>query len=143
MENLLIYDGLCGFCHSTVQWVLKHDKRGRFRFAPQQSAFAQEILLRYGIDRKAMVDTDSVYLVLNVNSPDERLLLRSDVTVHSLFLLGGIWKVLGHCLRVIPRFLRDRAYTLVARNRYRFAGRYQACPVPTVEERAKFVGLTG
>jgi predicted DCC family thiol-disulfide oxidoreductase YuxK len=142
MENLLIYDGLCGFCNSTVQWLLKRDKFDRFRFAPQQSRLAAELLLRHGIDRDAMLAKNSVYLVGDLNSPREQLWLRSDVTVHALYLLGGIWKVVGHCLQVVPRSLRDAAYRLVARNRFRLAGRYEVCPVPTAAQRAKFVGVT-
>ncbi len=139
----MIYDGLCGFCNWTVRWLLKHDKFDSFRFAPQQSALAETILARHGIDRQAMLNSNSVYLVLQANSAPERVLVRSDVTVHALLLLGGVWKVLGRCLQVVPRQLRDRVYTLIARNRFRIAGRYEACPLPTKEQRAKFVGLTG
>lgn len=143
MENLLIYDGLCGFCNRSIRWLLRHDKFDRLRFAPQQSVLAENILARHGIDRQAMLDSNSVYLVVHINSPDESLLLRSDVTCHALLLLGGVWKALGRCLQIIPRSLRDRVYTLIARNRFRIAGRYESCPLPTKEERAKFVGLTG
>ena len=139
---LLIYDGLCGFCNGTVQWLLKRDQFDRFRFASQQSNLAQEVLRRYGIDQEAMSRDNSVYLVADQDLPEERLFLRSDVTVYSLLVLGGAWKVAGRCLQIVPRRLRDAAYRLVARNRFRLAGRYDACPVPTAAERAKFVGLT-
>lgn len=142
MRVLMLYDGLCGFCHGTVQWLLKHDKRDRFRFAAQQSDVAAEILLRHGVERDEMLRTNSVYLVLDQGTSTERLLQRSDVTVQSLLSLGGGWKALGRCLQIVPRFVRDAAYDLVARNRYRLAGRYDACPIPTVAERAKFLGLT-
>jgi predicted DCC family thiol-disulfide oxidoreductase YuxK len=138
----MLYDGLCGFCNGTVQWLLKHDKFDRFRFAPQQSALAQEVLLRHGIDRDEVLSSNSVYLVLDLGTNAERLLQRSDVSVQSLLSLGGVWKVLGYCFRIVPRFIRDAGYTLVARNRYRLAARYDACPIPTAAERAKFLGLT-
>jgi predicted DCC family thiol-disulfide oxidoreductase YuxK len=140
--SILIYDGLCGFCNRTVQWVLKRDKANQFRFAPQQSRWAEEVLLRHGIQRDAMLEQNSVYLVLNPDSPEEQILLRSDVTVHALLLLGGVWKVLGRCLQCVPRFVRDSAYRLIARNRFRLAGKYDACPMPTAADREKFLGIT-
>jgi len=125
-----------------VRWLLKRDKGNRFRFAAQQSRLAEEILLRHDVDRDVMLDQNSVYLVLDLNSPRERLLLRSDVTVYALLSLGGFWKVLGRCLQVVPRFIRDAGYTLIARNRFRLGERYDVCPVPSAAEREKFVGIT-
>ncbi len=138
---ILIYDGLCGFCNQMVQWVLKRDRSDSFRFAPQQSRWAQTVLLHHGINRDSMIDQNSVYLVLNPNSPQERLLVQSDVTVDTLLLLGGVWKVLGRSLQLVPRFVRDAGYRLVAHNRFRLAGKYQACPLPTAKDREKFVGI--
>ncbi len=140
--SILIYDGLCGFCNRTVQWLLKRDKANQFRFAPQQSRWAEAALLRHGINRDAMLAQNSVYLVLNPNSAQERVLLRSDVTVYSLLLLGGVWKFLGRWLQIVPRFVRDAAYSLIARNRLRLGGKYEVCPLPTAADREKFVGIT-
>jgi predicted DCC family thiol-disulfide oxidoreductase YuxK len=139
---LMLYDGLCGFCNGTVQWLLKHDKFDRFRFAPQQSKVAEEVLLRHGIDRDAVLKNNSVYLVLDLGTSAERFLQQSDVAVQSLLSLGGVWKILGYCFGIVPRVIRDAGYTLVARNRYRLVGRYDVCPIPAAAERAKFLGLT-
>ncbi len=138
----MLYDGLCGFCNGTVQWMLRHDRFDRFRFAPQQSHLASDILARHGIDREKMLSSNSVYLIEGLGTSAERILQRSDVSVESLFALGGGWRFLGYLFRMVPRFLRDAGYTLVARNRFRIAGRYDTCPIPTPTERAKFVGLT-
>jgi predicted DCC family thiol-disulfide oxidoreductase YuxK len=142
MPVLMLYDGLCGFCNSSVQWLLKRDKHDQFRFAPQQSKLAQEVLSRHGLVEGEMPSTNTVYLVTDLGSAAEKLLQRSDVAVQSLFHLGGIWKVLGYCLQIVPRFVRDAGYALIARNRYRLAGRYETCPLPSSAQRAKFVGLT-
>jgi len=139
---LMLYDGLCGFCNRTVQWLLKHDKFDRFRFAAQQSTVAADVLLRHGINRDELLKSNSVYLVLDLGTSAERVLQRSDVSVQSLVNLGGFWKVLGRCMQIVPRFIRDAGYTLVARNRYRIGGRYDTCPLPTASERAKFLGVT-
>lgn len=137
---LMLYDGLCGLCNGAVQWVIKRDQGDRFRFAPQQCALAEEILARHGIDRAAMLKSNSVYLVLDAGSEHERLLTQSDVSVNLLLLLGGRWRVLGQVLRVVPRFVRNAAYGLFARNRYRLTRQFEVCPVPEAPERMKFVG---
>jgi predicted DCC family thiol-disulfide oxidoreductase YuxK len=137
---LMLYDGLCGVCNRAVQWVIKHDHADRFRFAPQQSALAAAILSRSGIDREAMLKSNSVYLVLDAASEHERLLTQSDVTVNMLLILGGRWRVLGKMLGAVPRFARNAAYRIVARNRYRLTAQYEVCPVPPEAERMKFVG---
>lgn len=136
----MLYDGLCGVCNTAVQWVIKHDHADRFRFAPQQSALAAAILSRHGIDHEAMLKSNSVYLVLDSGTGHERLLTQSDVTVNLLLMLGGRWRVLGKMLRAVPRFVRNAAYRMFARNRYRLAGQYEVCPVPSEAEQMKFVG---
>jgi predicted DCC family thiol-disulfide oxidoreductase YuxK len=137
---LMLYDGLCGVCNSAVQWVIKHDHGDRFRFAPQQSAVAAAILSRNGIDHEAMLESNSVYLVLDAGTEHERLLTQSDVTVNMLLILGGRWRVWGMILRAVPRFMRNAAYRMFARNRYRWTAQYEVCPVPSETVRMKFVG---
>ncbi len=136
----MLYDGLCGVCNTAVQWVIKRDYADRFRFAAQQSAVARAILSRHGIDHETMLENNSVYLVLDAGSEDERLLTQSNVTVNMLLLLGGRWRVLGKILRAVPLFVRNFAYRVFARNRYRLAGQYEVCPVPSEAQQLKFVG---
>jgi predicted DCC family thiol-disulfide oxidoreductase YuxK len=95
----------------------------------------------FGLDREAMLDGNSVYLVLHYDGDPagRRLLVRSDVLVAVLKMLGGGWGFLGRLLGWVPRFLRDAAYSFFARNRYRLAKRLASCPVPSPAERAKFV----
>ncbi len=137
---LMLYDGLCGVCNTAVQWVIQRDHADRFRFAPQQSALAAEILSRSGIDRAAMLESNSVYLVLDAGTEHERVLTQSDVTVKLLWMLGGRWRLLGKLLNAVPRFARNAAYRLFARNRYRLTAQYDVCPVPPAAVRMKFVG---
>jgi predicted DCC family thiol-disulfide oxidoreductase YuxK len=137
---LMLYDGLCGLCNNAVRWVIQHDRADRFRFAPQQSALAAEILSRSGIDSESMLKNNSVYLVFDPGSEHQRLLTRSDVTVNILLLLGGRWRVFGYLLRGAPSFARHAAYGIFARNRYRISDRYDVCPVPADVDRTKFIG---
>jgi predicted DCC family thiol-disulfide oxidoreductase YuxK len=136
---LMLYDGLCGFCNWSVRWVIKRDRYDRFRFVPQQSPIAEAVLARHGVGHQAMLAANSVYLVLGYDQPVEQLLCQSDVTVHVLRLLGGGWELVGRVLGAVPRFLRDGVYSLIARIRFRIAGRYQSCPLPSAAERAKFL----
>jgi predicted DCC family thiol-disulfide oxidoreductase YuxK len=133
---ILLYDGVCGLCNRSVQFILRHDLRVLFRFASLQSPSAQTILVRHGADP---ADLDTVYLVVNYNQPDEALLARSDAVADILGRLGGVWNLLGAVLRIIPRPLRDWGYNLVARNRYRIFGHYDTCPLPTPETRSRFL----
>ncbi len=136
----MLYDGLCGICNLAVNRVTRRDHSDRFRFAAQQSQVGQAILSRHGIDREAMINNNSVYLVLDAGSDHERLLEQSDVWVKILLMLGGRWRILGYLLRTIPLFARNWAYRLAARNRYRFGARYDICPLPSEAERMKFLG---
>jgi predicted DCC family thiol-disulfide oxidoreductase YuxK len=122
-----------------VQWLLRHDHADRFRFAPQQSAFAEAALIRHGIDREALLASNSAYLLLDLSLPTERLLRRSDVGIAVLLDLGGGWRILGRFFQAVPRFMRDAVYSFVANNRFRISGRYETCPLPSATQRAKFL----
>src|SRR5580692_12436677 len=111
---IMLFDGLCGLCNTAVRWVSQRDHADRFRFAPQQSDLAAAILSRHGIDQEAMLESNSVYLVLDAGSAHERLLTQSDVTVNMLLILGGRWRVWGMILRAVPRFVRNAAYRMFA-----------------------------
>jgi len=132
---VILYDGVCGLCNRLVQFVLKHDKRDRFRFASLQSELASKVLQRHDRDPH---DLDTVYLVVDYAEPTERLLARSDAILILLKELDGIWKLawLGN---VLPRRIRDAIYKLVARNRYRVFGKYESCMLPGAKHRTKFL----
>jgi predicted DCC family thiol-disulfide oxidoreductase YuxK len=136
---LMVFDGLCGLCNSAVQWVTRHDHADRFRFTPLQSELTVVILSRHGLDRDAVLENNSVYLLLDAGTERERLLTKSNVTVNMLLLLGGRWRLLGYVLRAVPTVVRNTAYGCFARNRYRLTGRYEVCPLPTDAERMKFL----
>lgn len=124
---VVLYDGLCGLCDRYVQFVLRRDHRGAFRFAPLQGAFATQALTRHGL--APAENPRSLALVESPGSPGERLRLRSDAVLAVLTGLGGAWRLLS-LLRVIPRPLRDLVYAVVAGLRYRVFGRLVSCSVP-------------
>ena len=132
---IVLYDGVCGLCNRMTQFLLKHDKHDRFRFASLQSEFATTVLQRHGVDAS---DLDTVCVVLNYGEPNEQVLKRSDAILHLGHELGGIWRI-GAWARILPRSLRDLIYNLVARNRYRVFGKYETCMLPEPQHRKKFL----
>ena len=141
MSNpIVLYDGVCGLCNRLTQFLLKRDHHDRLRFASLQSEFATTILKRHERDTH---DLDTVYVVMDYEGPNERLLARSDAILSLGQELGGIWSVAG-LAKALPRFLRDGLYNLVARNRYRVFGKYDSCMMPEPKHRRKFldVGVT-
>ena len=131
---ILFYDGVCGLCDRTVQFVLRHDRQGRFRFAALQGASARRLLERHGRDPSRL---DSMYLLLDPDTPRERVLERSDGILAVLQQLGGIWR-LSAVARAVPRSLRNRTYDFIARHRYRWFGRYDQCALPPPGARGRF-----
>jgi predicted DCC family thiol-disulfide oxidoreductase YuxK len=135
---ILLYDGVCGLCNRLVQFILQRDADAVFRFASLQSPLAERILTRHGADAG---DLDTVYVVVNYDLPNEYLLPRSDAVIFILKQLGAhtFCRLVGFLLSLIPRPLRDLAYRIVARNRYRVFGRYETCILPAPEHRGRFM----
>lgn len=133
--HLLFFDGTCGLCDGFVQFVLQRDAAARFRFAPLQGERASEVLARHGGDAAAL---DTVYVLAGTESPAPRLLARSEAVLFVLGQLPAPWAWLS-ALRALPRPLRDAAYGLVARHRYRIFGSREACRLPGPGERARFL----
>lgn len=136
-QHVIFYDGICGFCNKSVQFVLKHDKEDRFRFAPLQSDLAGERLSKYGKDP---TDLDTMYLLLDYDTANERILSKGRAAVRILRELQG-WPRLFVWLAVFPDFILNFGYKLIASNRYRLFGKMDACPIPTAQQRKKFLAF--
>jgi predicted DCC family thiol-disulfide oxidoreductase YuxK len=134
---LLLYDGVCALCNGVVKFLMKRDRGDRFRYAPLQSELGREMLARFGI----LEFPDGVMLIVNSLTAEERLYQRSDAVAACLRLLDGPWRGVGRALGLIPRWLREWGYGVVARFRYRVFGRYDTCPVPSPEERGRLLGV--
>lgn len=131
---VLLYDGTCGFCAGSVQFVLRHEGRRRsLRFATLDGPLGAAA-------RRAHPELAGVDSVIWYEPEGGRVLVRSEAALAVAAYLGGPWRALGALGRLVPRRLRDAAYDLIARNRYRIAGRAaEACPLPTPAQRARFV----
>jgi predicted DCC family thiol-disulfide oxidoreductase YuxK len=119
---IVLFDGECGFCSRLVLFVVPRDPAGHFRFAPLQSQTGQRILARAGMPREEL---DTLVVV-----EGERILTRSDAALRIAAGLTGFWRALRFA-RIVPRAVRDRAYDLVARNRYRLRSARARCILPS------------
>ncbi len=136
---IVFYDGLCGFCDHTVQFVLERDRgRDRFLFAPLQGNLAEEVLPRHGKNPK---DLNSLYLLADQGLESERVFEKSSAAIRIGKTLGGLTGFWANLASLFPRFLRDWGYGLIAKARYRIFGKREACRIPAKEDRAKFIGL--
>ncbi|MCU0441256.1 MAG: DCC1-like thiol-disulfide oxidoreductase family protein [Bacteroidia bacterium] len=124
---ILFYDGLCGLCDKSVQFILKHDRKKTFRFAPLQSDFAKETLGHaFAFDSVVLYHQNKTYF-------------RSTAALRVLKLLGGFWMI-PSILLLVPTFIRNAIYDFVARNRYKWFGKFDTCKIPTPEQRELFLG---
>jgi predicted DCC family thiol-disulfide oxidoreductase YuxK len=135
-ETLVLYDGVCALCNWLVAFLIRHDRRDQFRFAPLQSEFAQVLLQRHGLNS---ADLDTVVVLADFQQTSERALTRSEAALWSLGRLGGVWRLFA-IAKLIPLTLREALYGVIARSRYRMFGKYDTCPLPRAEDRYKFLG---
>lgn len=127
---ILLYDGVCGLCDRSVQFILARDPGGSMRFATLQGPLGQAALARL----PALAGVDSVVLLHAGGA-----WVRSTAVLEVARYLGGAWALLGVLGYVLPRRLRDWLYDRVARNRYRTFGKFDACPIPAPDARARFL----
>ena len=139
MSNpIILYDGVCGLCNCLVQFLLKHDKQARLRFASLQSDFAQKVLQRHGFDP---TDLNTMHVVENYEREGERVLQRSDAILRAGRELGSAWGVLAAVAKIVPRSFRDLVYGFVAENRYRVFGKSESCMLPDPSQRIRFLDV--
>lgn len=129
MSGTVFFDGMCGLCNASVDFILRHDSRGTFRLSPLQGTTAQAFLPESLRER---LDT----LVLQT---DSGTFIRSAAVVRILWGLGGLWSVAGWLLWLVPKPLRDWGYRIVSANRIRWFGAKETCRIPTPEERDRFL----
>jgi predicted DCC family thiol-disulfide oxidoreductase YuxK len=129
-EGLVLFDGVCNFCNYWVQFALKRNKKKSLKFGSLQGDTAKEILPGFNIDPNVL---SSVYLI-----EKDKIHKESSAALHICKHLDGAWKLL-YILIFIPAFLRDPFYKLIARFRYKWFGKKEACMIPTPEQRSRFV----
>ncbi len=136
-QRLALFDGYCGLCDASVQWILERDPAGAIHFAPLQSGVARDILSRHP---EVPEGIDSILFVERAEDGTERLYWRSRAIFRLARHLARPWRALAW-LSLIPWPLTDLGYRLVAALRYRIWGKRDSCRIPTPEERERFHGL--
>lgn len=130
MGPVVLYDGTCGLCHRTVQWIVRHERDHELSFAPLQGETAEALRARYPEIPRTL---ESVVLV-----DAGRAHLRSKAFFHLAPHLRAPWRW-AYALRWLPAFLVDLGYRVIARVRYRIWGRADACDLPAPDQRARFL----
>ena len=134
-HTILLYDGVCGLCNTFVQFLIRHDKHDRFRFASLQSDMGREAVQRCGGDPDILA---SVYVIDSFGQESERAFTRGKAAIIAVDRLGGFWRIPG-ILRFLPAFLLNFGYGIVARLRYKIWGKLDACPMPSPATTHKFI----
>ena len=133
MEHaVILFDGVCNFCNSTVNFIIDNDPNRYFKFAASQSVEGQALLVKYDIWQ---TDIDTIILI-----EDEKVYTRSTAVLKISSKLSG-WTSILHDFIIIPEFIRDSLYDLFAKFRYKIFGKREVCRVPTPEERSRFTGI--
>ena len=130
-KQLILFDGVCNLCNSSINYVIKHDKENVFMFAPLQSQTGEEIIMKFNLDTSI---TDSILLY----SQEKGLKIKSTAAIVIASKLGFPRNILSLFL-IIPAFIRNWVYDYVANNRYKWYGKKDACMIPTPELKAKFL----
>lgn len=130
-QEMIFYDGTCGLCHRVVRFVLAEDRVGKFFFSPLQSE-----MFKRAVNEKVREGLPDSFVVVDQSG---NLLLRSDAVIHISTRLGGLWRVLGTILAIVPRLVRDGGYLFVGAVRQRlFARPFESCPVVPPQLRVRF-----
>lgn len=128
--EIILFDGVCNFCNSSINFIIDHDPEKRFKFAPLQSDFGQDILTQFN---KNTQNFDSVILLKN-NTLYEKSEAALEITKH----LSGFWKYLT-IFKFLPTSFLNFFYNIVAKNRYRIFGKADSCRMPTAELKERFL----
>ncbi|ULC60935.1 thiol-disulfide oxidoreductase DCC family protein [Flaviramulus sp. BrNp1-15] len=130
-KKLILFDGVCNLCNSSVQYVIKHDKKNRFMFAALQSEVGKSIIEKFNIDTQK---TDSILLY----SPEKGIDYKSTAALKIAYHLGFPISLMS-VFFIVPAFIRNWVYDVIAKNRYKWFGKKSACMIPTPELKSKFL----
>lgn len=130
-KQLILFDGVCNLCNSSIVYVIKHDKHDRFRFAPLQSKTGKAVINKFNINT---TKTDSILLY----SEDFGLKTKSSAALAIASKLGFPRNIIS-IFSIVPAFIRNWAYDFIAKNRYKWYGKKESCMIPTPELKQKFL----
>jgi len=128
-KALVLFDGECNLCNSSVQFIIKRDRQAYFTFASMQSEAGASRMARYGLPQNinsfVLIEYDTAFT-------------KSDAALRICRQLSGAWKLLL-VFSMIPKPIRDYLYSIIAKNRYKWFGKRDSCMIPTPEIRSRFL----
>jgi len=126
-DNIVFFDGVCGLCNQTVDWLIRKDKKNKLIFSPLQGNLAKKY-----IGNSQLNELNTI-----IYFHKGKKYTKSTAVLKIMSTLGGVWSIVS-ILFVFPLFIRDCVYELVSKNRYVWFGKKETCRIPSPEERAKF-----
>ena len=129
-QPVILFDGVCNFCNSTVNFIIDRDKKKRFKFTALQSEAGQKILKTFNLN---VTDFDTIIM-----AEDHSYYEKSTAALKIAKGLGGIWK-LFYVFVIVPACIRDFFYDIIAKHRYKWFGKKDKCRIPTNEEKERFL----
>ena len=127
-QPIIFFDGVCNLCNASVQFVIDRDKENYFKFTALQSDYAKEVLSNFDFNSSAL---NSILLL-----EDGKIYTKSSSVLRIVKKLNGFWPLL-YSFYIVPKFLRDWVYDIIAKNRYKWCGKQENCRVPTPELKTK------
>lgn len=128
--KIILFDGVCNLCNSSVNFIIENDSKNVFKFTSLQSEKGEQLLKKYDLFNK---DIDSVILIEN-----DKAFVKSDAALKIARTLGGKYKMI-YGLIILPAFIRNFFYDIIAKNRYKWFGKKDSCRIPTPELQSKFL----
>jgi len=128
--STILFDGHCNLCSGTVQFILKHDRKAKFCFASLQSENGKALLQKHQLP----TDSFGTFVLVENNT----VFTKSTAALRIVKSLSGMWPLLYVAI-IIPRFLRDAIYALIARNRYKWFGKRDICWMPDSKWKDRFI----
>lgn len=126
-DRVILFDGVCNLCNSTVQFVIKHDTEGKFKFAALQSDYAKEAL------KNNLASLSSIVLI-----DEGEVYTKSTAALRIAKYLNKGLPLLHHFI-ILPEFIRDGVYDMIAKNRYKWFGQQDSCMIPTPDLKSRFL----
>ncbi len=131
LNKIVLFDGVCNFCNSSVQFIIRNDKTNSLKFASLQSEIGQRLITTYNLSK----ELDSVIFIEN-----NQAYIKSKAALKIANYFGGFWKIF-QVFNIIPSFIRDFFYDIIANNRYKWFGKKDSCMLPSPEVRSRFLDV--
>jgi predicted DCC family thiol-disulfide oxidoreductase YuxK len=129
-SSIVLFDGVCNFCNSSVNFIIRHDKKKRYKFAALQSDIGRVLSEKNAIDQSKI---DSIILVEN-----GKVFIKSSAILRISQHLNYLYPLFFGFV-IIPKFIRDGVYDFIAKNRYKWFGKKETCMIPSPEIKSRFI----